>query len=120
MDKFADNIRAVMPKNISELDIVKSKIIREAQIGETHCIFYKKLSEETKEWLIKEGFNILQLSNVVGEYRLPFELVGWTLHIQWRIIKRINPIGVTNGDKIIMHGFDTKTSFRHPKKDKRK
>ena len=30
--------------------------------------------------------------------------------------ERIDPIGATNGDKIIMHGFDTKTSFRHPVK----
>jgi hypothetical protein len=26
--------------------------------------------------------------------------------------ERTEPLGATNNDKIIMHGFDTKTSFR--------
>lgn len=30
--------------------------------------------------------------------------------------ERIDPIGATNNDKIIMHGFDTKTSFRGKQK----
>lgn len=30
--------------------------------------------------------------------------------------ERIDPLGITNDDKIVMHGFDTKSSFRHPVK----
>ena len=30
--------------------------------------------------------------------------------------ERIDPIGATNNDKIEMHGFDTKTSFRGKQK----
>ena len=30
--------------------------------------------------------------------------------------ERIDPLGITNDDRIEMHGFSTKTSFRHPVK----
>lgn len=100
---------------LSRVDVLKS------MIDQNEFRVVKNLNSHTKFTRIKEGFvkekqtiPLLKgciLSSLIDPVEI-FSAIEEYFSIEKTMSERTSPIGETNNDKIIMHGFDIKTSFR--------
>lgn len=79
-------------------------------LGKTTYYISKGNSMEKKEYTIPLLY-ACGISNIVPALDI-FTAIEEYFSIEKTKAERTEPLGATNNDKIIMHGFDTKTSFR--------
>ena len=79
-------------------------------LGKSTYYISKGNSMEKKEYTIPL-LNACGISNIIPALDI-FTAIEEYFSIEKTKAERTEPLGATNNDKIIMHGFDTKTSFR--------
>ena len=100
---------------LSRVDVLKN------MIDQNEFRVVKNLNSHTKLTGINEGLVVENqtlpllkgciLSSLIDPVDI-FSAIEEYFSIEKTMAERTDPIGATNNDKIIMHGFDTKTSFR--------
>lgn len=100
------------------IDEIKTNIDRITMFNERNSSYLGKVTYSTSKgisWVRKEYtiplLSACGIANIVSPIDM-FSAIEEYFSIEKTKAERTEPLGATNNDKIVMHGFDTKTSFR--------